>query len=368
MKNTIICLLVCLFAFLSRCGQKKGVDELVFITDANRAPDEVYIDYLTDAIDRDPKGTDKYLKLADIYKNRNQSAQALALLQNAEEKNPDNVEILLGIAEMHLENRDAKALSKTLNKIRKTDPDNIEFLKLSAAYSLLRKDYTNAVFFANRAMLTNPYDDEILYLRGSAMLINFDSINALQSFEEAYNLKNSHKNFSELFGLAITLNKTDEAKKYLDDFSSKNPDAQLCFEEGVFLHKKGALDSAKTVLKGCLPKSDNKPKINYELAKIYFEENLTDSAGYYVNLYLGNKPSAVNGYILKGEILEKMNQYSNAEEFYKRALEIDSTHRLASMRLENLERKIAYLQLLKRKENVQRQVEELKPLNSKVIK
>jgi tetratricopeptide (TPR) repeat protein len=269
---------------------------------------------------------------------------------------------------MYLEKKESiQELSKVLNEIRKIDPDNVAFLKLSAGYSLLLKDYTNAIFFANRAMLANPFDDEILYLRGSAMLINRDSISALNSYEEAYKLKESYKNFSKIFELSIALGNHILAKNYLDEFESETQTAQLCYEKGVYFHEIGEPDTAKFLLKNCLTKSNNDSRIYLELSKIYFEENALDSSRQVINQYLNLKPNEGEGYVLKARIMERFNNFTDAKELYLAALEIDSTYTLASSGLENLERKVAYLQLVKRKEIVQRQVESLKPLNSKQI-
>ncbi len=349
------------------CTPKNGVDETVFISDQNKASDEVYVNFLTEQIDNYPSGEDKYIKLAEIYRRKHKLDEAVELLKKGELENSGNINLLIELASLYLENGNIHDLSKTLNDIRKIDPDNVYFLKLSAGYSLLLKDYTNAIFFANRAMLANPFDDEIFYLRGSAFLINLDSISALNSFEEAYNLMESYKNFSKIFNLSIALRNDILAKKYLNQFDSKTTSPQLCYEKGVYLHEIGERDTAKIVLKECFAKNGKDPRVYLELSKIYYEENAIDSARYAVNQFLDLKPDDVVGYVLKARIMEKLNNFSDAKELYLSALEIDSTYTLASSGLENLERKVAYLQLIKRKENVQRQVEFLKPLNSKVI-
>jgi hypothetical protein len=71
--------------------------------------------------------------------------------------------------------------------------------------------------------------------------------------------------------------------------------------------------------------------------------------------------------VLKAKSLEKKYQYSTAQNIYILALEIDSTSILARKGLDNLERKVAYLRLQKRKREVQRQAETLKSLDSKEI-
>ena len=349
------------------CTQKNGIHEIVEFDEQNKATDEVYIKYLSEQINSYPEEADNYLKLANIYKNQNSDKKSIILLERAMDENPESISILIELASLYLKEEDEVKLSKVLNSIRKRDPDNMDFLKLSAGYALLLGDYTNAIFFANRAMLANPYDDENYYLRGKAQLIHRDSLNALISLEEAYKLRNSSKNFSEVFDVALALGNDDKAKEYLAKFNASNPDDVLCYEWGSYFNEIGRTDTSKMILMKCMERLSHDPRINFELAKIYYKLNDIDSSLYHIDEYISSDPKGTNALVLKAKALEKKSYYSEAKKLYQYALEIDSTSTLASRGLENLERKVAYLRLVKRKEDVQRQVEELKPLSSKEI-
>lgn len=363
---------ICLFFFLPAvvffgCEPKYGIHEIVYVDEQNKASDDIYIHFLTDQIDRYPEEKDNYLKLANIYKDQNNDIKAIKLLQKAEKQNPENVEILTNLSAFYLKNENIEKLSNTLKTILKIDPDNMDFLKFSAGYSLLFNDYTNAIFFVNRAILANPFDDENLFLRGSAQLLNKDSLSALKSFEEAYKLKNTFKNFSMLFDVELALGNHNDARKYLHEFIITDTTRQFCYEWGAYYNKIGERDTSKIILSKCQFERPDEVRINFELAKIYYSSNDIDSTLYYINTYLDSKPIGIGGYVLKAKTLEKINYYTEAKKLYIEALKIDSTSTLASKGLDNLERKVAYLRLVKRKESVQRQVEILKPLNSKEI-
>ena len=218
-----------------------------------------------------------------------------------------------------------------------------------------------------RAILVNPYDDENHFLRGCAQLIHKDSINALLSFEEAYNLKNSYKNFTGVFDVNLALGNLTKASEYLDEVRDYKTDQELCYELGAYFNASGEKDTSKAILLKCLLNNTSEPRIDFELAKIYYDENNIDSTLYFINQYLNTLPEGTSAHVLKARTLEKLNYYTEAKKLYISALEIDSTSVLASNGLDNLERKVAYLRLVKRKEEVQRQVETLKPLNSKEI-
>ncbi|MCK5368454.1 MAG: hypothetical protein KAQ62_07870 [Cyclobacteriaceae bacterium] len=363
---------ICIFFLLAQvlffgCNPKYGTHEIVYFNEDKKASDDVYISFLTNQIEQYPEEEDNYLKLANIYKGQNNPLKAIELLQKAEKENPESIDVLIDLSSFYLQDKNIEKLSNTLKSIMNIDMDNMNFLKLSAGYSLLLNDYTNAMFFANRAILANPYDDENLFLRGSAQLINRDSLSALISFEDAYKLKNSDKSSLKIFDLALALGNHNKARKFLDEITLNNTTRQLCYEWGAYFNEIGKRDTSKIILLKCLRERPDEPRINFELAKIYFNVNNIDSTLYYVNQYLDSKPIGTDGYVLKARTLEKINYYTDAKELYKIALDMDSTSILASKGLDNLERKVAYLRLKKRKEEVQRQVEILKPLNSKEI-
>ncbi|MCK5704846.1 MAG: hypothetical protein KAI29_27030 [Cyclobacteriaceae bacterium] len=349
------------------CKPKYGVHEIISVDEQNRASDDVYVSFLIDQIDRYPEEEDNYLKLAGIYKNQNNTSKAIKLLQKAEKVNPESIDILINLSSFYLQNENIEKLSKSINTIRKIGPDNMGFLKLAAGYSLLLKDYENAIFFANRAILANPFDDENLFLRGSAQLINKDSLKKLISFEDAYKLKQSYINFSKIFDVALASGNHSMAGGYLTDYANNNTSSQLCYEWGAYYNETGEKATSKMILLKCLQERPDESRINFELSKIYYKANNIDSTLYYINQYLESKPKGTEAYVLKARVLEKISYYTDAKELYTLALEIDSTSILASKGLDNLKRKVAYLRLVKRKEEAQRQIETLKPLNSKEI-
>ena len=107
-------------------------------------------------------------------------------------------------------------------------------------------------------------------------------------------------------------------------------------------------------------------RINYELARSFYPQE-TDSVLHYINQFIEEKPNDLRGLVLKAKALENIKYYTEARKLYQAAIKIDSTATLAIDGLDNLERKVAYLRLVKRKESIQRDLEILKPLNSKEI-
>lgn len=354
------------FVLLYGCESKYSMHEVVEIDNRGANLHDTYIRFLQDQIDSDPGVSENYIKLTSIYKEQERSDKAMLLLQRASRETKQDLSIMLELGKLYLEAGDVESLSAVLKSVRMEAGDNMDFLKLSAGYSLLRKDYTNAIFFANRAMLVNPYDDENTYFLASAKLINKDSISAYQSFVEAYNLKQSNKNFAKMYEMSLALKRFGEAKKYLVGFKHENEAVDCCYFWGSYYNSISQKDSAKTVLLNCDEARFSENRIPLELARAYFPRQI-DSVLFYVDHFLKEKPNNVQGLVLKAKALERTGFYTESRTYYESAIKIDSTSTLALDGLNNLERKVAYLRLVKRKESVQRELDTFKPLNSKEI-
>lgn len=349
------------------CKPKYGAHKIVYFEEQNRASEEVNIRYLTNQIDAFPKEAENYIKLARLYQDQDNDTKALAILEEAEKGNPENVDILINLATFYLQNKNIEKLSIKLNTLAEIDPNNLEYLKLSAAYSIFIEDHANAIFFVNRALLDNPFDHESLNIRGCAQLMNGDSVASLISFEESYQLKNSYKNFTKLFDVSLAMGDYDKAGKYLEEISTNNTGLNLYYEWGAYYNKIGENERAKFFLVKCLMENPEESRVNIELAKNYYSTNNIDSTIYFADKYLGTNPKATGAYVLKASAMEKVYQYTEARKIYNQALEIDSTSILASNGLKNLERKVAYLRLKKRQEEVQKQEDTLRQLDSQEI-
>lgn len=358
--------LIFFLTLLFGCESKYSIHEIVDISNQGTALQDTYIRFLQDQIESDPKVSENYIKLTSIYKEQGRSDKAILLLQRAARETDQEFSIMLELGKLYLAAGDVENLSVVLKAIRSQAEESMEFLKLSAGYALLRKDYTNAIFFANRAMLINPYDDENTYIMASAKLINRDSISAYQSFKEAYELKQSEKNFTKMYEMSLALKKTKEAKNYLIDFEQKNKEFDYCYFWGGYYNAIAQKDSAKSVLLNCNDSQLSENRVNLELAKSYYPNDI-DSVLFYLNNFLADTPQDIAGIVLKAKALEQRGFYTESRLLYESAIKIDSTSILALNGLNNLERKVAYLRLVERKESVKRDLDTFKPLNSKEI-
>ena len=358
---------VLLIIFIWACKPESGVYKQSPL-DENLMPDnEVLIRHLVEQIEENPEKDDSYIKLAEIYRKQGDDEKALQLLEKGVRNVSGNVTLLISLARAHLDAGHKKDLSATLKLIHDIDPDNPEYLKLSAGYSLLMKDFNNALFFANRAILANQYDDEGYLLRGQAYLLNKDSLTAMESMEEAWQLKRSMKNFSEAFTLALALGQHQRAIRYLSEIKRAKPHENFCYFDGKYLNETGRLDSARSVLIRCHERNPDEVRIDLELTKNFLKDNKFDSARYFIDRYLDKKPGDVQAVLLKAHLLDRQARYTDALEMYQKAMGMDSTSVQAEKGVKIMKQKLARINAIRRKERVKKQVEEFKPIGTKPV-
>ncbi len=349
------------------CRPESGVYRQAPLKEELMPDNAMLIRYLEEQMEEYPEEEDSYIKLAEIYRGQGNDEKALDILKKGQRYIPENPDLLIKLAWLYLDAKNKDDLSATLKTLREIAPDNMEFLKLSSGYSLLLNDYNNALFFANRAILTNQYDDEGYFLRGQAYLLNNDSLTAMESFEEAWQLKRSMNNFAGALDLSLALGQHVRAARYLSEAKRANPHEQFCYYDGKFLNETKQLDSARAVLKRCLEIDPGDKRVEFELAKNHSRSNNPDSAVVFLDKYLNSSPDDIGALLFKAKLLDRQANYTVALEYYQKVMAIDSTSSIAAAGVRNVKRKLARVRALRRKENVKKQAEEFRTIKTKPV-
>jgi tetratricopeptide (TPR) repeat protein len=351
---------------VANCGHRQASYEIVELPVNHINQDEIFIPYLRQQISRQPNEPSNYLKLAGIYLNQSKFNEAKALLQNANSRQENNLEILAMLSKIYLSEKDTSSLRANVSRMRKLDPEYDGTLIFSAEYGLLTQQPDNAIYYANRAILKNPYNDNCRILLGKAYLMKRDSTTALQNFHQAFSMHSSNENFSNLFSLLLATGQFEESKALIAEFESEETSAQTCLEQAMYFNAVQQYDSARLSLDICRIEIPDEKTALFEWAKYYFATK-NDSALQTVNLYLYHYPEDTRAIILKARMKSAAGATMEAIDLYTLALLSDSSSVIARTELENLEGKVAYLRLVKRKDETQKQLEIIKPLGAKQI-
>ncbi|MDZ7604156.1 MAG: hypothetical protein U5K79_00890 [Cyclobacteriaceae bacterium] len=357
---------VFIIMIVANCGHRQASYEIVELPADHKNQNEIFIPYLRQQINRQPNEPSNYLKLAGIYLNQNKTNEAKTLLQNANSLQEKNLEILAMLSGIYLSEKDTSSLRANVSRMRKLDPEYDGTLIYSAEFGLLAHQPDNAIYYANRAILKNPYNDNCRILLGKAYLMKKDSTSALQNFQQAYSMHSSYENFTNLFSLLLAVGQFEESRALIAEFESEETSLPIFLERAMYYNAVKAYDSARMSLDKCRIENADEKTALFEWAKYYYATR-NDSAWQTLNQYLYHYPKDAHALILKARMKSADGATHEAIELYKSVLLSDSTSVIARKELEILEGKVAYLRLVKRKDETQKQLEIIKPLGAKQI-
>jgi len=351
---------------IASCGHRHASYEIVELPESQKNQGELFIPYLKEQISRQPNEPSNYLKLARIYLDQNKPDEAKTLLQNGNSHQEKNLEILAMLSNIYLNEKDTTSLRANVSRMRKLDPEYDGTLILSAEYGLLAHQPDNAIYYSNRAILKNPYNDHCRLLLGKAYLMKKDSASALHNFQQAFSMHNTYENFSNLFSLSLATGQFEQARALIAEFGSEETSPPINLERAMYYNAVNEYDSARVSLDKCRIESSDENAALFEWAKYYYATK-NDSAMQTLNQYLYHFPEDTRAMILKARMKSADGATMDAIDLYKSVLLSDSTSAIARTELEILERKVAYLRLIKRKDETQKQLEIIKPLGAKQI-
>ncbi|MGA1865294.1 MAG: tetratricopeptide repeat protein, partial [bacterium] len=115
------------------------------------------IDYLNEALAKDPDNEKTYLRLATVYQSSDQSDLAIDIIKKGIKKIPNSISLRtsLGMAYNRIKKYDY-AIKEFSEALDKTDPDNSNLHFLMASTYLQKKDDKKAEHFYKRAIQLDP--------------------------------------------------------------------------------------------------------------------------------------------------------------------------------------------------------------------
>ncbi len=318
------------------------------------------INYLRDKISKYPDNLDYYIKIAELYDEAETPEGVFMALEEADKRFPDNTEVQNQLAKAYVRHKDLEKASVFLKILEKKD--EIKDYKVYADFYRLKNDYRRALDYASKALSENPFDWKSHMIKGDAYLHMKDTISAINSYKSAHEIYDGKPVFRRLFSLYLKRKSFDEAKQLLRSYVNQlSSGKEICYEEGKLFLSMKQLDSAKVVFKDCIQSDPENGQLYLSLGELYFNEYKYDSSLFMIEKTIRLDKKNEDAYVLKARIMDKRGMYNEAKGIYENILQIDTTAIIARQELQKLERKIAYLRDLKRKEAIQSQMDSIKP-------
>ncbi len=323
-------------------------------------------------LESNPENPDAYYKKSKILLSLQQPAEALRSINAAIDLSSGNADYLYTKIRAQLAHGETDAAFADAQRALNQGNGSAELYGIVANGCLENGKYKEAALYADSALRLNPKNNQYYLLKGNALSVLQDTAAAeatyLSGLENGANRQVFYQNLMRLF---IAGHNFEKAHAYLD--SMENPDDEsLLLQKAQVLRQVGKPDSAKNILytimadQKLLQEIGNVSVYN-ELKDYYFENtNVYDSSLHYAQKILDAKAGDQNALLTMARIYDKRRDYSRAINQYEELLEQDSTrqpklYNLAGQELDQLKRKVAYLQKRKQEER-EKQMQPIDPL------
>lgn len=247
--------------------------------------------YFSNKIKEDPKNILNYILLAKIYLRSDKVYESRKTLETVRKNHPMSTFLNLLMVELFARSQDKTGLESSQEDIKMNDPESGAALEYLYDEYVAKEDYVKAEeYLAKLEKIYGAGDKEMLSKRISMAGYNKKQVELIRLAEEAYSKYPDHQRFVEYKVLIET-----EVKK----------------------NNKTAID----VLKKYLAQNDDLSTAS-SLANIYFKTGKVDDGIKVFQNEINYNPVAVGIYSKMSEIYVQLQNFSKAEEYIKKAIEM----------------------------------------------
>ncbi len=328
MKHTILALALLLFTLVA-C-QTPATEK------------EVTIESISTDIEADPHNLLLLEKRKDLYIAAKQNEKAIGDLQHCINLAADSSKYYVELADLFMEKGDVNNTLALLEKASKVAPKDANiWVKVSEIY-LIYKKYPDVIKFANKALEADSYNDRAFFVKAYAYKETNDTAKAIENFREC--LKNNPQNTSaniEL-GFLFSLKKDKLAITYFKNalaIDSNNLNAN--YNLGLYYQNNDYLNEAIDVYKTMIENDPSFAHSYFNIGYIYLELlNIPDMGADYFTQAIAQKADFFEAYYNRGLCYEEVGNVIQAQEDFKMALKISPNYDPAISSLNRVEKTI----------------------------
>ena len=337
--------------------------------------EEYYQNALTvvdEALDENPDNADAYFKKSRILLDMQRPDDAIANINRAIRLAGSNAEYSLVKIRAHAAAGEMPQAFEEAQQAIKIGNVSEELYSIVAEGNLQNSNYRQALRYANAALQLNPNNGNNYYRKGLAYYAMADTAAAVTQFMNSIEHgKQPEEVYATLVKMYVDYENYEQAYHYLQKVDL-NADVQMQFQKARILRRVGQTDSASTLLYTLLHDPEKLELIGeipmyHELKDTYMEARIYDSTLYYTEKLLEINENDKEAMITVARVYDRRYAYSQAINEYTKILDMDSTlqpdvHKLAVEELDDLRRKIAYLQRKREEEKLKEQLRPISPL------
>ncbi len=234
------------------------------------------------------KVTDKAFKL----KQKNNYQQAREILEDALEKYPDNNFLKTSLADLFIKDNKQQDAENLIEEVLKDDPENYQALLCKGNLAYKKREYEKALEF----------------------------------FQQAYTIEEKPYIASRIIYSYFKLEKYQKALNYCQQWLERTEDDSRFLKLKALIHDKmGKSEDASSLYEDYLQKKDDDDFAYKQKLKLKLKDKSPDEAIKELRqlLRLSSKKDKAELYTLLAEKLEENDEYQEAVQEYKKALELN---------------------------------------------
>ncbi len=352
---------------LASCGTEVAREQIHELPRFNASYYSKALEALNEKIERAPQNADGYFKKGEVLEKLNNPDNAIINYKKAIKLDSLNPGYYKSLARLFFRNDKLSRAEENALKAQQLGDQTADLYQLLADVYIKKGEFTIALNHLNRAIDTAPRNSAYTFRKGKLYLELGDTLKA-----KDYLLGNLHRIdpgpevYESLADIYLAEKDYNKAVAYLDssiEHTSRNK-KELLVKKAGFLQRSGNLSAAKSLLNQQLKEDSANFALNYKLAELHMNSYAYDSALYYLGNSVLLDSKSKEAFLLMGRVYDKKRMYLTAQDQYKNALLIDTSYQQARVALQDLEKKMAYIQRQKTQQVEQQRQRELPQLES----
>ncbi|RLD25880.1 MAG: hypothetical protein DRI54_03975 [Bacteroidetes bacterium] len=301
------------------------------VTETNIKP-MTYLDSISDVIVKEPNNSNNYYRRALFLYNEREYDQALADIERAINIDDSKAEYFYLEGNIYYNDNAYENAFKSYQTAVELDNEHIEAILRLSTLELALENYQLALDMVNKALKVDPNYAEGYYLKGFIYLDGGDTVKSISSFRTAVEVDPDHYNSYIMLGKLYASEKHEYAGDYYDNALRIRPNSiEALYNKGIYLQSIEEYDEAYLLYDQIIELDSASYFAYYNRGyMMLISDSSYSGAIKEFEKSLKFYPYYTQAFYNIGLCYENQGNYEKAEEYYRKALEIDPQFDLAA--------------------------------------
>lgn len=335
------------------CGQEVAREEIHAMPSFDAAYYKELLKVLNEEVESYPEYADAYFKKAEVLEKLQNPENAIINYRKAIKFDSTNATYYKSLARVFAKEIKLQRAEENALKAAQLGDQSADLHQLLAGIYEMRGEYNLAMNHVNRAIEKSPGNSEYVFNKGKLYLHHRDTLKAKEFLLASQPALEKNREVFQAFADIYSFEKKyPEALAYMDSSLQlgDGPSLPLILKKAGILQKAGQNMEAKAMLNRYLKEDSVNFALTFKLAELHYQSYGSDSALFYLNKAIALEGKNKEAFLLMGKVYDRKRMYFSARDQFQNALLIDTSFREAKQAIDELNRKLAYINRMKRAE------------------